>query len=156
MSEIPSGFEPSDVSPTLENKLSFAAFISSATIPFLHAIKHSTEVSSIPSSNVIAANLNLPIAAGLICLSGISEHRNSGVWSRLALAEGLVGSAGEVLLSVGSSALGSPEATAAGLILKGGSYIAEVGLGSIMHWRLNMDPRRGINNHLPSLPSATI
>lgn len=162
MSEIPSGFRPVDIKLTTEDKLSFAAFLSSTAIPFLKAGKeliqsHSNlfSLSGEESQRLFAAtaeNLNLPIAAMLIFVSRISEHRDSRVWTRIALAEGLVGTAGEALLSVGSSALGSPEMTAAGVVLKAGSYAAEIGLGAIMHWRLNMDPQSARNNHSPTSP----
>lgn len=78
------------------------------------------------------------------------------MWTKLALAEGLIGAAGDGLLSIGASAVGSPEMTTAAVVLKLGSFIAEAGQASIMYWRLNMDPGRFGNNHSPSLPLATI
>lgn len=164
MAERPSGLNPSDIHQSRELSLANFAFFTSATIPFLgmgrEIVRSLSEQGFISSQQRVttagAMDLNLPIAAGLMAFSAESNSRTSRAWTRLALAEGLVGAAGDILLHAGL-ATGQPEMIAAGATLSAGSYAAEaIQAATMMFSRLNTDPREARNVPPPTLPLATL
>lgn len=162
MAETPSGLNPTDIHSRRESSLAYLAALASVAVPVLEmakeAVKSFPEYASNFSHRLFIAetvDLNLPIAAALIVISRESNLKASRLWTGLALAEGLVGTAGHILLRAGI-ATGRQEMITAGGILSIGSYGTEIMQAATMHYQMNIDPGRSRITPSPTLPLATL